>query len=143
MGPAGASRDPDVVLIRRCCRSARRQPGWKAARHLKNGRLTIFKRSQDAGSARLSLHACPEEFSQILFAVLKLGNRQIPPEQLVAQPDPVGIDNVGLAIVGNRLNFSIEKQLSYPGAVDSVRLARQSHDPADLIKRRLRPRTER
>ena len=59
----------------------------------------------------------------------KFFSSQPPPKQLVSQPNPIGVEHVGLAVVGNLTDTSGLVVRLDLGAVDPVGLPRQSHGP--------------
>ena len=64
---------------------------------------------------RLRVAPCPYELGQGRFACLKLGTRQSPAKEFVAEPYPVGVENIALAVLGNLADVSIAKATGYEG----------------------------
>lgn len=58
-----------------------------------------------------------------------------PLKQLITQPDAIGVDDVGLAVIGDFLDPALAEKAMHLTAVDAAGLARKSHDLAKLMKR--------
>ena len=58
-------------------------------------------------------------------------------KQLVAKPDAIGVDDIGLAVIGDLLDFAVLKVAMHLAAVDAVGLPGQPHNLADFVQRRL------
>jgi hypothetical protein len=63
---------------------------------------------------------------------------QFAPKQFVSQPDPIRIDDIALAILGDLLNTAVALMFFNFAAVHFLRFARKSHDAAALVQTRFR-----
>src|SRR5208337_529917 len=83
-----------------------------------------------------------EERSKPLFARLDIVRTQSSANPLIAKPDTISIDDIGLAVIGDFLDFAVQKVAMHLTAVDAVGLTRQAQNLADLVQRRLALRAE-
>jgi hypothetical protein len=60
---------------------------------------------------RLCVASSLDEFAQIRFARLERSIGQLSPKQLVPQPNSIGVDDIGLAVICDLLDPAIEKVL--------------------------------
>ncbi len=75
---------------------------------------------------RLRVGLSHEEFAEAVLAGRIIDCVEPAAKQLIAQPNPVGIDDVRLAIIRNLLNPALAKMTVHLTAVDAIRLARKS-----------------
>ncbi len=91
----------------------------------------------------LSLFFPFEKCRQPLFACLEIVRAQPSAKQLVAKPDAIGVHDIGLAVIGDFMDFAVPEVPMHLPAVDAVGLAGQAKNFADLVQRRLALRAER
>src|SRR3974390_3374509 len=74
------------------------------------------------------------ETRKIFLAKLELRQGKAPAKELVTQPKAIGIDNIGLAVVCDLPDLSLNVVTLDFAAVDLLRLAWQSHYSAKLVQ---------
>jgi hypothetical protein len=99
--------------------------------------------SHQISEMRLRIRMRPDVVDEVGFARLERRIGQPPPEQFVAQPDPIRIHDIAFAIIGDLADLSFLVEFLDLRAMDAGRLAGQTHDPAQLVQRRLALRAER
>jgi hypothetical protein len=85
----------------------------------------------------------PYVADQIILAGQKLLLRQPPSEKFVAEPDPIRVHNVCLAIVGDVRNSASTIKRIDASPIDILWLPRESYSSAKLVQRYPTLRTER
>ena len=65
---------------------------------------------------------------------MKVGIRKSSAKEFIAQPDPVGVDNIALAIFGNLADVTVAVVLLDLAASDPFWLTRQTHYAAQLVQ---------
>jgi hypothetical protein len=92
---------------------------------------------------RVPVCARTEEFRQVPLARLVFFLVQPPSKQLVPQPQPVRVDHVRLAVVGNLADAPLAVVPLHVGPADAVGLPRHPHHPAEFVQRGPRLQAER
>src|SRR6516164_8397973 len=80
--------------------------------------------------------ACSREYEtrKIFLAELQLRRGKASAKELVTQPKPIRIDNIGLAVVCDLPDLPLKVVTLDFAAIDLLRLAWQSHDSAKFVQ---------
>lgn len=92
---------------------------------------------------RLRVAPCFDRFSELLLAKLELDRRDLPTKQLVAQPYPVGVDDISFAIVRDLLYPAFETISCDLATMNALGFPRQPHNFTKFVQRAFRLRRKR
>jgi len=73
-----------------------------------------------------------DEFAQIRFARSERNIEQLSQKQLVPQPNAIGVDDIGLAVICDLLDLAIKEVLLDLSSINAVRLPWQAARSARL-----------
>jgi hypothetical protein len=99
--------------------------------------------SQETNEVRLRVPPRFDEIDKASLAGLEVSVRQAPAKEFVPQPEPIGIDDIALAVFGDLSDAAVMVEFFDVRSADTVRLSRQAHHAAQLMQRRLALKAER
>src|ERR1700679_3898686 len=79
-----------------------------------------------------------DEAAQVILTRDELLPVEGAPEEFVAKPDPVGVDDIRLAVIGHRLDTPLLHEVGDLGTIEAFRLSGEAQEAAQGVKAELR-----